>query len=310
MNTKEKLNQFLNNNEIRELWLNRKDFKPTNYDDIIRLFKLNFGRFDYIYGMENIKNNKPTHYSNPYFCGVIDTKNNDLYILSYNINQIDTDIKFISKNMLDNKLQEMLTQAYEKFAKDVIDDLPENAIYYNRSHAEDDFYYGKTNEYAYNFNLHERDTNELLTFIENPKEYIDTYIKTLELDGNKLTKYIKECKLQKRLSKQYLSEIETQSEYHYLRLARKLKESIPENAKTVTLFYKLDNDEILECKLETSALNYVPYSKGENIHFSYYSINKQARDKMEEINGKKYNDIYIKNILKVTYKGKTIFENN
>ena len=31
---------------------------------------------------------------------------------------------------------------------------------------------------------------------------------------------------------------------------------------------------------------------------------------MEEINGKKYNDIYIKNILKVTYKGKTIFENN
>ena len=99
MNTKEKLNQFLNNNEIRELWLNRKDFKPTNYDDIIRLFKLNFGRFDYIYGMENIKNNKPTHYSNPYFCGVIDTKNNDLYILSYNINQIDTDIKFISKKM-------------------------------------------------------------------------------------------------------------------------------------------------------------------------------------------------------------------
>ena len=55
MNTKEKLNQFLNNNEIRELWLNRKDFKPTNYDDIIRLFKLNFGRFDYIYGMENIR---------------------------------------------------------------------------------------------------------------------------------------------------------------------------------------------------------------------------------------------------------------
>ena len=86
--------------------------------------------------------------------------------------------------------------------------------------------------------------------------------------------------------------------------------SIPENAKTVNLFYKLDNGEIMECKFEVSGLNYAPYDKGENLHYSYFNLNKQARDKMEQVNGKKYNDVYIRNITKITYKGKTIYENN
>jgi len=309
MNTKEKLKEFLNNNEIRELWLNRKDFRPTIFDDIIRLIKIPFGRFDYIYGMENIKNNKPTHYSTPTYCGVIDTKDNQLYMLSYNLTQVDEDIKFTSTKTLNEKLNQMLLQAYEKFAESVEDDLEEKAIYYNIKHAEDEYYYNKNSFFEYSIGLEERETNELLTFVENPAEYIEQYIKKLEQDNNKLTKHIKECKLQRRLAKLYLNEIETKPEYHYLRLAKKLNASIPENAKTVNLFYKLDNGEIMECKFEVSGLNYAPYDKGENLHYSYFNINKQARDKMEQINGKKYNDIFIKNITKITYKGKTIYEN-
>ena len=91
-------------------------------------------------------------------------------------------------------------------------------------------------------------------------------------------------------------------------MARKLNTSIPENAKTVNLFYKLDNNEIMECKFEVSGLNYPPYDKGENLHFSYFNLDKQARDKLERVNGKKYDNVYIKNIIKATYKGKTIYE--
>ena len=127
---------------------------------------------------------------------------------------------------------------------------------------------------------------------------------------NKLTTHIKEVKLQRRLKSQNLKEIETSPDYHYLRLARKLNMAIPENAKTVNLFYKLNNDEIIECKYETSALAYIPYGKNETLHFSGFSVNKQARDKIEEVNGRKYDDIYIKNITKITYKGKTLYENN
>ncbi|MBQ4558681.1 MAG: hypothetical protein IJA61_04835 [Clostridia bacterium] len=308
MNVKEKLQDFLNNNQTRELWLNRKDFKPTNYDDIIRLIKIPFGRFDYIYGIENIRNNKPTHYSNPSFCGVIDTKDNQLYVVSYNLTQVDQDIKYTSSSALNEKLKEMLLQAYEKFAETVEDDLTEDAIYYNRRNAEDDYYYNRRNFYQYTLGISEKEIEELITFVENPTEYVDLYIKMLELDKNKLTRHIKECKLQRRLANSYYNDIETKPEYHYLRLARKLNASIPENAETVNLFYKLDNGEIMECKFEVSGLNYAPYDKGENLHFSYFNLDKQARDKLELANGKKYDNVYIRNIIKVTYKGKTIYE--
>ena len=308
MNVKEKLKDFLNNNQTRELWLNRKDFKPTNYDDIIRLIKIPFGRFDYIYGMENIRNNKPTHYSNPSFCGIIDTKDNQLYVISYNLTQVDQDIKYTSSSALNEKLKEMLLQAYEKFAETVEDDLTEDAIYYNRRNAEDDYYYNRKNFYQYTLGIGEKEIEELMTFVENPTEYVDLYIKMLELDKNKLTQHIKECKLQRRLANLYYNEIETKPEYHYLRLARKLNASIPENAKTVNLFYKLDNGEIMECKFEVSGLNYTPYDKGENLHFSCFNLDKQARDKLEQANGKKYDNVYIRNIMKATYKGKTIYE--
>lgn len=308
MNVKEKLQDFLNNNQTRELWLNRKDFKPTNYDDIIRLIKIPFGRFDYIYGIENIRNNKPTHYSNPSFCGVIDTKDNQLYVVSYNLTQVDQDIKYTSSSALNEKLKEMLLQAYEKFAETIEDDLTEDAIYYNIRNAEDDYYYNRKNFYQYTLGIGEKEIEELITFVENPTEYVDLYIKMLELDKNKLTRHIKECKLQRRLANSYYNDIETKPEYHYLRLARKLNASIPENAETVNLFYKLDNGEIMECKFEVSGLNYAPYDKGENLHFSYFNLDKQARDKLELANGKKYDNVYIRNIIKVTYKGKTIYE--
>lgn len=309
MDIKERLKEFLENNEIRDLWFNKKDIRETSFDDTIRLFKINFGRFDYIYGMENIKDNKPTHYSKPSYCGAIDTTDNKLYILSYNITQIDESIKFSSMKDLNEQLQEMLKQAYEKFAENVVDDLPEDAIYYKIRHTEDEYYFNKNNECSYSLNLHEREINELLTFVENRTEYVNSYIKELEADNNKLTKHIKEVKLQRRLKTKYLKEIETSPQYHYLRLARKIYASIPENAKTVNLFYKLNNDEIIECKFEVSSLNYLPYYTGEESHYSCFSINKQARDKIEEVNGRQYYDIYIKNITKITYKGKTIYEN-
>lgn len=309
MNVQERLKQFIENTEIRDMWYDKKEIRPTGFSDVNRLFKIQFGDFDYIYGMENIRNNKPTDYSKPHFCGAIHRQTNELYTNSYNITDNFENIKYTKFNKLNEKLIEMLKQAYEKFAENVIDDLPDNAIYYRMSDTENAYYTNKLGDFSYSLNLHERDINELLTFEENPTEYIKSYIEDLEKE-KKLTTHIKEVKLQRRLKSQNLKEIETSPDYHYLRLARKLNIAIPENAKTVNLFYKLNNGEIIECKYETSALGYIPYGKNETLHFSGFSVNKQARDKIEEVNGRKYDDIYIKNITKITYKGKTLYENN
>ena len=310
MNIIEKFKEFLENNEIRDLWFNKKDVRPTSFDTPIRLFKVNFGRFDYIYGIENIRNDKPTEYGTPFYCGVVDTTDNQLYIPTYNITEYYKDVKYISSKTLNHKLIDMLTQSYEEFAENVVDDLPDDAVYYNKRHAEDDYYYGKKLPRTYSINLHERSVNELMTFVENPAEYVKLNIMLLEQDNNKLTKHIKEKKLQLRLESKFFNEIETLTEYHYLRLAKKIREAIPQNAKTVNLFYKLNNGEICECKYETCGLNYMPYGANETLHFSFYNANKQARDKIEEVNGHSYNDFYIKNIEKITYNGKTLYEKN
>ena len=42
--------------------------------------------------------------------------------------------------------------------------------------------------------------------------------------------------------------------------------------------------------------------------FDHFNLDKQARDKLERVNGKKYDNVYIKNIIKATYKGETIYE--
>ena len=306
MNIQERLKQFIKNNEIRDMWFDKKEIKPYGFSDINRLFKIQFGDFDYIYGMENIRNNKPTDYSTPHLSGAINRKTNELYTYSYNITENFKDIAYIKFSEVNEKLIKMLKQAYEKFAENVIDDLPDDAVYYNIRHCEDAYYNNKLDDFSYNLNLHERDINELLTFEENPTLYINSYIEELEKE-NKLTTYIKEIKLHRRLKKQFLKEIETSPDYHYLRLARKINVAIPQNAKTVNLFYKLNNDEIIECKYETSALNYIPYGDKETLHFSGFSVNKQARDKIAEVNGKPYDNIYIKNIEKITYKGKTLY---
>lgn len=308
MNVQERFKQFIENTEIRDMWFDKKEIRPTSFNDINRLVKIQFGDFDYIYGIENIRNNKPTDYSKPHCCCVINRKTNELYTNSYNITENFENIKYTRFSKINEKLIEMLKQAYEKFAENVIDDLPDNAIYYQIRHTEDEYYFNRLDSISYSLNLHERDVNELLTFEENPTEYINLYIDGLEKE-KKLTKHIKEVKLQRRLKTQYLKEIETSPKYHYLRLARKIYMAIPTNAKTVNLFYKLNNDEIIECKFEVSSLNSMPYYNENNTHFSHFSVNKQAREKIEEANGKRYDDIYIKNITKITYKGKTLYEN-
>ena len=44
------------------------------------------------------------------------------------------------------------------------------------------------------------------------------------------------------------------------------------------------------------------------MHFCSFSLNKDARDRLRHIDGFSRSDIYINNIEKLTYKGKTLYQ--
>ena len=67
-------------------------------------------------------------------------------------------------------------------------------------------------------------------------------------------------------------------------------------------------EEILEGKIVTTAFDYKPYHTGENMHFCSYSLNKDARARIKYIDGYNRSDVYINNIEKITYKGKTLYQ--
>ena len=130
----------------------------------------------------------------------------------------------------------------------------------------------------------------------------------LEAKDKTLTTAIKYKKMMQRLENEFIEKIKTLPEYKNLRLAKQINYSVPTDAKTVNLFYKLSNGEIIEGKLATTVFDCKPYHTGENMHFSSYSLNKEARDRIRYIDGYSRNDIYIDNIEKITYKGKTLYQ--
>ena len=73
----------------------------------------------------------------------------------------------------------------------------------------------------------------------------------------------------------------------------------------------MNNGEILTGKIDANTFSYLPYCINfDDLHYSSYNLEAKAREKLSKINGRCDDDIKIKNIVKITYNGKTIFENN
>lgn len=300
------IKEFLENKSIREMII-----KKPSYSFNAKIIKVNFDRFDYVYVIDYVDNKRPRHCDKAEFGGIIDTETNKLYFATYYLRNYCEEISYITQTQINDEYNEMLDTAYRNYADTVADDrIPdENEMAGAKSDAENDYYYKRTRETYISYGISKnRDISELIAFVENPKETIKNYIEMLEAKDKTLTNAIKYRKMIDRLQKQFFEEIETSPEYQYLRLAKKIKNSIPEDAKTVNLFYKLSNGEILEGKLCTNVFDYKPYYTGENLHFSSYSLNKDARDKIKLIDGNSRNDIYIINIEKITYKSKTLYQ--
>ena len=300
------IKKFIENKDIREITLTKQ---PYNFET--KIFKISFGRFDYVYVIEYIENKKPRRNDNVNFGGIIDTQTNKLYFATYYLKSYCQDINIITENQINDEYNEMLQTAYKNFADTVADDqVPtEDEIASAKSEAETDYYHKRSfvTTIAYGVTA-SRDINELIAFVENPKQTIKNYIEMLEAKDQTLTKAIKYRKMMQRLQNENFDKILNNPEYKTLRTARKILDSLPENAKSVTIYYRLSNNELLEAKMETIAFGYKPYSSNENMHFSNYSINSEARHKLKIVDGYSRNDIYINNIEKITYKAKTIYE--
>lgn len=300
------IKEFLENKSIRETTI-----KKQSYSFEAKLIKVNFDRFDYVYVIDYVENKKPRRCDKAEFGGIIDTETNRLYFTTYYLRNYCEEIKAISENEINNEYNEMLKIAYENFAETVVDDeIPtENDISCAKNNAESDFYYKNQRDKSLSYGISSnRDISELIKYIENPKQTIKDYIDKLEAKEKTLTNAIKNQKMMQRLENEFIEKIETLPEYKNLRIAKQMSFSIPTDAKTVNIFYRLQNGELIEGKLVTNVFNYKPYYTGENMHFSSYSLNKDAREKIKNIDGCSHNDIYINNIEKITYKGKTLYQ--
>lgn len=300
------IKEFLENKSIRETII-----KKQAYSFETKLFKVNFDRFDYVYVIDYVENKKPRRCDNAEFGGIIDTETNKLYFVNYYLRNYCEDIKSISEEEINNQYNEMLKIAYENFADTVADDqIPtENEIACAKSDAESDYYYKRQRDKSLSYGISKsRDISELIKFVENPKQTVKDYIEMLEVKDKTLTNAIKYKKMMQRLENEFIEQIETSPEYKNLRLAKQINYSIPNDAKTVNIFYRLSNGEILEGKIVTTAFDCKPYHTGENMHFCSFSLNKDARDRLRHIDGFSRSDIYINNIEKLTYKGKTLYQ--
>ncbi len=300
------IKEFLENKNIREMIIN----KPT-YSFATKLFKVNFDRFDYVYVIDYIENKKPRRCDKAEFGGIIDTETNKLYFVNYYLRNYCGDIKSISEEEINEQYNEMLRIAYDNFADTVTDDsVPtENEIACAKSDAESDYYYKRKINKSLSYGISKsRDISELVKFVEKPKETIKDYIEMLEAKDKTLTNAIKYKKMMQRLENEFIEKIKILPEYKNLRLAKQINYSVPTDAKTVNIFYRLSNGEIIEGKLATTVFDCKPYHTGENMHFSSFSLNKEARDRIKHIDGFSRSDIYINNIEKITYKGKTLYQ--
>ena len=148
----------------------------------------------------------------------------------------------------------------------------------------------------------------MLDYLTNTTEKVKNIIDR-QLD--EILQDIKYYKMWNRCTQQKIKEIEdpNNKNYLYLRLAKQIKDSIPEEAKQVNIYYLLNNGEEIKCKYETRGLQSMPYWTNEKTHFGSWYIDSPSRTKITEINGRGEDDIYIKNIVKITYKNKDLYNN-
>lgn len=278
------------------------------------LFKTKINIFDYIYGFDYVKD-APDIDSEPKYYGVIDTRTNKLYFASYKLKsyfemwdpytktRILENYGNIGQDEINKQYNELMTKEIEKIAQNTPDDYEQDECNEQtaRQEAEQLYYYGERQE---NQEQKPHFTSELLKFVENPNKTIKESInKQIE----NITKTIKYKKLINRLKQEYLKEIETSSEYKYFRLAKEIKSKLPEKAKQVIIAYQLEDGETIVGKYDAQNIHRLPYDKkGDQVNFSCFGWDSKTK---ETIRHKQRNDdLYIKNILSISYSGKTLYE--
>lgn len=314
MERKEQIKEFLNNSN--KIYLETPDHINKTYKTIF--FKVRFkNQFDYIYIIDYV-NGTPNRDKAPEFGGVVDIKTNKLYFADYSLRRFfnhfdgvryvegleNIEIKEISDN-INKDIQKEIIKIAEKIADDMQPD--ENDIH--RIKEETIFNYYNNKEIGRPFTVCQKDREqleELLKYIANPADMVAEVVKE---NSDKITESVKRCKMFTRKAKEILKEIETEQNFKNLRLAKQIKESIPTDAKSVNIFYKLSNGETITTKYNAQELNRLPYWSGDSMHFSGWNAEKQAREKIAAVDGRQFDDIYIKNIIKLTYKTKTIWNN-
>lgn len=312
MTNKEIIKEFLNNNE-KYTTHTADTYNPARTKEF---YKINYKKhFDFIYCI-NLYNGAPRTGDNPEFEGIIDRRTKKLYLIRYDIYGLFNDadpLKYTNYESITKEINAAVIAKYEELAQNVADDMQETPDFqYVKDDATNFYFYDKANPYHRTPGTsNERTTDELLQYIENPTQAIINLFAKLEQDtdeNRRPTNAIKYNKLVDRIYKQELQHIETAPEFKELRQAKEIKNSIPEDAKQLTIIYKLSNGETLTGKILVQALTNQPYGlKG--LNYSSYSMDAQSRNELKRVEGCQYDDIYIKNIIKITYKGKTIYAN-
>lgn len=326
MNKQEQQQQILN-------FLQDKEQKTLKLDDTMNrqtlFYKVSLNNFDYVYCIKDISNgfiDINSRYDNNNFACIIDTRTNKVYFTTYHIKDFfeyyDRDtkqtiicdgLKSISKEFVNNEINSKLEKEISIIAKNINKrEIAEEEQNYLREDAEKDYYLNTVNDVTFDcLNVEERNIPLLLEYLQDENAYIN---KIIEAKKDDILGFIETKKAFCDAIKKYIEEIETSEKYKYLRLAKQIKDSIPENAKQVVLYYKLNNGEVLQGKYSADAFAWMPYmpygaNDTENLHYSGYSLDAKAREKIKQTQGYD-DDIKVKNILKITYNGKTIFENN
>ena len=310
-NYTEQLNHFLQDEKQTLLTI-----KYEKHSYTILFYKLNLGIFTYIYYLTF--HDSPEFRDEANLCGVIHNKTNQLYFAGYNIREFfehnnPSQIKLnnISKEELQSKYYEDINHAYIELAKIIteekipeeyeIDDIKHNAI---KEYFYEDVERNKTYEY-------EVELNKLLEYIKNPQEAIKNEM--LKRENNEYTQSrpserIKKENLIKRVTRETLNEITNTNKYEPLKLAKQIKD-ICKDKKQVTIYYKtIKTNEILIGKLNTEVFKYLPYHLQDDLYFDTYYLDSETRNKIKEIDGYEYNNIYVKNIIKLEYRNKPIYE--
>lgn len=310
---------FLKDKNQRQVIINSKNyntlFYKIDFDNLIYIFCSDFMDKNVIDIYNNTKNN---------FAGVINKATGKIYFdrhelyknfefYDYNSqkyvkNEEYEALKGQNEEELNEEINEKIKQEILKISKNVnageIDD--EYNEHYKQT-AENFYYFSQVNELDIScLTSKNKNITDLLQYIQNKDKYITD---TIQENRTKIIENIEYKKAVYSIIEKFLQEIETNEEYKYLRLAKQIKDIIPKNAKQVVLYYKLNNGEVLQGKYEAKAFACIPYciDNKEDLHYNGYNLDSNARKKINQVQS--HDDyIKVKNILKIAYNGKTLYE--